>query len=65
MLKYWHRARDLHHNTLANKALLENFNLRTNWIVTIEKLMNCFKLTNSIQEIDTLDIRNQQCVNYI
>ena len=33
-------------DTLAKTALLENTLLRTNWIMTIEKLMNLFNLTD-------------------
>ena len=31
---------------LSKKALIENTNIRTNWIVTIEKLLRCYKLTH-------------------
>ena len=55
MLKYWFRVSNLPNATLAKKALLENVSLHTNWIATIEKLMNCFKLTNSIQSLNILE----------
>ena len=54
MLNYWFRVSNLPNYTLAKKALLENISLRTNWIVTVEKLMNCFNLTDSIRSLNTL-----------
>ncbi len=44
MLNYWKRLSTLPEKSLAKKALIENANLRTNWIVTIEKLVRCLKL---------------------
>ena len=46
MLKYWHRITNFPNETLVKMALLENIQLRTNWIKTIEKLLNCFHLTD-------------------
>ena len=63
LLKYWYRVTNLHDNTLAKKALLENVQLRTNWITTIEKLMNCFKLTDSIRNINTLNTAANKAMN--
>ena len=48
MLQYWHRVTNLPNESLAKKALLENIDLRTNWITTIEKLMNFFNLSGFI-----------------
>ena len=48
MVNYWHRLTSLPDHTLAKKAFLENIYLRTNWIITIEKLMNWYNLTNTI-----------------
>ena len=45
MLNYWYRLTKLPDNTLVKSALLENIHLRTNWIMTIEKLTNLFNLT--------------------
>ena len=45
MINYWHRIRELPEETLVKKALLENTTLRTNWIRTIEKVMNMFEIT--------------------
>ena len=44
MLNYWHRLTNLPDKCLARKALVENVNLRTNWIQTIEKLIKEFNL---------------------
>ena len=49
MLKYWQRVSNLPNDTLVKMALLENIQLRTNWIMTIEKLLNCLKLTDTIE----------------
>ena len=51
MLNYWKRVSSLPDKSLAKKALIENANLRTNWIMTIEKLLGCFKLTQVPQKI--------------
>ena len=47
-LNFWHRVTQLPDTTLAKKALLENISLRTNWILTIEKLLGCFNLADKI-----------------
>ena len=52
MLKYWHRVSKLPDDMLAKKALLENIALRTNWICTIEKLLNLFQLTNNTDTVN-------------
>ena len=44
MLNYWKRLSALPEKSLAKKALIENANIRTNWIITIEKLLRCLKL---------------------
>ena len=44
MLDYWKRLTALPDHSLAKKALLENVQLRTNWILTIEKLVKTFNL---------------------
>ena len=44
MLNYWNRLTTLPDKCLAKKALIENANLRTNWILTIEKLIKTFNL---------------------
>ena len=50
MLNFWHRVTNLSSNTLVKKALLENINLRTNWIKTVEKLLGDLSLTDTIDE---------------
>ena len=50
--------------TLLNKALLENIELRMNWITTIEKLINRFNLADKIgnrenfQKVTKCEIEN-------
>ena len=55
MIKYWYRINNLPGDTLVKKALLENIEIRTNWILTVEKLLGCFKLTDSLNSLDILD----------
>lgn len=47
MLNYWHRLHALPNESLAKKALIENVQMRTTWIRTIEKLLNLFQITYS------------------
>ena len=47
-LNFWHRVTNLPNTSLAKKALLENIDLRSNWIITIEKLINIFNLADKI-----------------
>lgn len=47
-LSFWHRVSNLPDMYLVKKALLENIELRTNWITTIEKLINRFNLADKI-----------------
>ena len=44
MINFWHRIRALPDETLVKKALLESTNIRSNWIRTIEKLLNVFEI---------------------
>ena len=44
ILNYWKRLSALPEKSLAKKALIENANIRTNWIKTIEKLVRCLNL---------------------
>ena len=48
MLQYWYRVTNLQNESLAKKALLENIDLRTNWITTIEKLIIFFNLSGAV-----------------
>ena len=50
MLQLWHRVTNLSDETIAEKALLENVHLRTNWIKTIEKLFLIFRTLYKAQE---------------
>ena len=47
-LNYWHRVTNMSNDTLVKIALLENISLRTNWIMTIEKLLNTLNLSDKI-----------------
>ena len=47
-LNFWHRITRLEDTALAKIALLENIEMRTNWIITIEKLINTLNLSNKI-----------------
>ena len=45
VLDFWNRLNTLPETNLAKKALRENVNILTNWIMTIEKLLHTFNLT--------------------
>ena len=45
MIDYWNRLTTLPDSNLAKKALLENVKIRSNWIMTLEKLLKTFNLT--------------------
>ena len=62
MLNFWFRVTHLHENTLAKKALIENINLRTNWIITIEKLLKCLKLTECINNGGKFEIESKTSI---
>ena len=49
ILNYWYRVTNLPDTVLAKKALLENIELRTNWIITIEKLIGAFNLADKVE----------------
>ena len=44
MLNYWYRLNALPETNLAKAALRENIDIRTNWIITIEKLLATLNL---------------------
>ena len=48
MLDYWNRLNTLAESNLAKKALKENINIRTNWILTIENLVKSFNLIETV-----------------
>ena len=49
MVNYWQHLMNLPEQTLAKKALLENIQMRSNWILSIEKLMNWCNLADKIE----------------
>ena len=53
MLNFWQRVTCLPDTSLTKKALLENIALRTNWIITIEKLLGNLALTDEIGNTST------------
>ena len=62
MLNFWFRLSHLKENTLAKKALIENINLRTNWIRTIEQLLKCLKLTECIDNGSKFEIESKNSI---
>ena len=48
LLNFWYRTTNLDNNTLVKKALVENINLRTNWLQTIENLIRHLNLCDKI-----------------
>ena len=48
LLNFWYRTTNLDNNTLVKKALVENINLRTNWLQTIENLIRHLNLCDTI-----------------
>ena len=49
-LNFWHRVTNMSNDTLVKIALLENISLRTNWIITIEKLINTLNIADKIDD---------------
>ena len=47
MIDYWKRLNTLPESNLAKIALMENINIRTSWIMTIENLLKAFNLTET------------------
>ena len=50
MINFWHHLHSLPEDSLAHLALRENVELRTNWLKTIEKLMNIFDLPEHVDD---------------
>ncbi len=48
MVNFWHHLTKLPDTSLAKLALKENIHLRTNWLKTIEKVMNIFNLSELV-----------------
>ena len=59
-LNYWHRVTSKNDDTLVKIALLENISLRSNWIVTIEKLINTLNLADKIGNSEKFKQATQQ-----
>ena len=49
MVNFWHHITNLPESSLANLALRENIRLRTNWIKTVEKIINIFNLAEHVE----------------
>ena len=62
LLKFWYRTTNLDNNTLAKKALLENINLRTNWVQTIENLMRHLNLCDKVDTPNKFKISTQNSI---
>ena len=62
-LNFWHRITNLPDTALVKKALLENISLRTNWIRTVEKLINHFKLADTIGNQESFKRANKRKIN--
>ena len=48
MVNFWYHLTNLPGTSLANIALKENIEMRSNWIKTIEKILNIFNLAEHI-----------------
>ena len=59
---FLHRVTNLPDNTLAKKALLENIALRSNWIITIEKLLGNLALTDVTENTLTFKRKAKQAI---
>ena len=62
MLNFWQRVSKLSDTTLIKKALLENIALRTNWIVTIEKLLGNLALAEEIENTSLFKERSKRSI---
>ena len=62
-LNFWYRITNLSDKALVKKALLENIGLRTNWIKTVEKLINHFNLADCIGNQESFKRVNKRKIN--
>ena len=62
-LNFWHRVTNLPDTAMVKKALLENIGLRTNWIKSIEKLINHFNLADTIGNQESFKTKNKRKIN--
>ena len=56
MVNFWHHLNNLPETSLAKLALKESIEIRTNWLKTVEKIMNIFNLS---------DITDNPCFKYL
>ena len=65
-INFWHRVTNLPDTTLVKKAMLENIGLRTNWIITMEKMINHFKLADTLgsQNLCKIAVKKKIDSNY-
>ena len=59
LINYWFHTTRLPNDSLAKAALQENIDIRSNWIKTIEKLLNFFRLTDIPETLDIFKTRNR------
>ena len=65
MIDYWKRLNTLPESNLAKIALIENINIRTSWIRTIENLLKTFNLTETTGgESEFKRTSKQYSINY-
>ena len=57
MVNFWHHVSELPETSFASLALKENIEIRTNWIKTIEKIINIFNLAQHVDIALLLDLR--------
>ena len=48
LVNFWHHLTNLPDTSLAKLALKESIEIRTNWLKTVEKIMNIFHLTDYV-----------------
>ena len=56
MVNFWHHLNNLPETSLAKLALKESIEIRTNWLKTVEKIINIFNLS---------DITENPCFKYL
>ena len=48
MVNFWHHVNELPETSFSSLALKENIEIRTNWVKTIEKIINIFNLAQHV-----------------
>ena len=61
LVNFWHHLNMLPELSLANLALKENIQMRTNWIKTVEKIFNIFNLTEHVDAVPFKDRSKKVC----